>query len=130
MEFFVYDLPGVKATVTFKDGSTAEVGGSGYEYEGVWYYPDFRTPDQYAEPFAVGGDYVGTASFMGFETTFAINVIKTPVKSMTIDPVSQYAYTNGCWSQRLNGVTGEYEEYYHRNQYKQSSPCCISYKLY
>ena len=95
--FFYYNWQNyISYTVTI-NGDKVSGQGTSFEYKGKAYDITYSS-DQYSEHWTVGNTYYPTISVLGYEATCPISIISTPVKSITLEPISL-----------IEGLTGHYE---------------------
>lgn len=97
-------------TVTLTDGTVLEGEGS-VEYEGRWYGLETSDGQSAATPWGVGVHTV-TASILGVETTFTVEITESPVAKLQVENVTLIEGTNGYETTDYDSETGEYISYY------------------
>lgn len=102
-EWFYYDWQSdISYTITFDDKSTCKGNGGSFEYKGQTYNLTFYD-HQHEEHWYVGNTYYPKVSALGFETNATVSVIKTPIKSITFNPV-------------FMSIDDYYEDYYYNSE--------------
>ena len=82
-------------TVTLKDGTELVSEDAAVDYLGTRYYVSFNDR-QTESPWGVGTHAV-ECSVLGYSATFDVEVIETPVASITVEPIQIIKNTNGYW---------------------------------
>jgi len=115
LEYYRYDVYNhLEYTITWDDGTTSSGTGSGVEYNGEWYSFDINDDQSYENQWLPGNTYTVTASLMGVSTEVDFNILESPLRSITVSPISIIEGTNGYWSSDYNAETDTYDlEYYH-----------------
>ncbi len=89
--WFYYDWQNnVDYTLTLKDGTVytnSEDGLNSIEYEGK-YYNFIYSDIQYSEHWNVGETHTVTLSILGVEKEIEVNIVESPVESVTVKPVN------------------------------------------
>ncbi|MBR5295420.1 MAG: hypothetical protein IKU24_02380, partial [Clostridia bacterium] len=114
--YYYYPHPN-NITITLKDGTVYN--NPGFDWNGNWCYVS-STPaveQNYENRWTKGNSYQVEASILGYDFTYTVEVIDTPIESITYDPVSIIENTTGYYatSEYYNEETGRYEqspEYY------------------
>ncbi len=91
VEWYKYSYFYVNGTVTFDDGTSAEITSGGFEYKNNYYYFDFESDQSYENQWDIGAHKV-VAKALGFETSFNCNIKESPYASIEIievDPVKE-----------------------------------------
>ncbi len=122
-EFFYYYPPAPNnITITLKDGTVYN--SSGFYWNDVWQHvsSNAAVPQNYENRWIKGNTYQINASILGYDFTYEVEVIDTPIASITHDSLSIIENTNGYFttSQIYNEETGSYEtspEFYIYNNY-------------
>ncbi len=106
-------------TITLKDGTVIE--GTEFEWNGNWYYLSTNGSNQsYENRWTVGNTYELGGSICGFNFTYTVEIIETPVESVTIEPIVKIENADGYYTvdEYWDEETGEYvttPEYYRYN---------------
>lgn len=83
--------------IFFKDGSVVEEGKYGFDYEGKFYLMNYKDDQSYKNQWGLGSHKV-TASVLGYETSFNVNIVESPYKSLEIlkvEHLEEKSNTNG-----------------------------------
>ncbi len=98
-------------TVTFKDGTIQTVTeGSWIEIDGTDANVSFYDGQSSTNPWGVGSHTV-TASLLGVETTFNVEIAETPIESISVENVSIIEGTNGYFYREDNNQYYKYDYY-------------------
>ncbi|MBO5021151.1 MAG: hypothetical protein J6D52_10850, partial [Clostridia bacterium] len=92
--YFHYEPYPEDITVEFKDGS--DFTGSMYEVEEFGYDCEIHSDQSYENQWGLG-THTGILKIMGKEVEFTINIVESPVKKVTVEPVVLYECMNGYW---------------------------------
>lgn len=99
-EYFEYWNYGPRnAIITLKDGTVHE-GVSGFYWEDQWYGLSYY--GQSYENAILPGRNERRFSILGYEGTYVLNVVESPVASVEIQPVICMQHTNGNWREGWN----------------------------
>ena len=112
-EFFVYSYDIAQITINYKDGTT--LSGNVFEIFDATGEMVFYTDDQdYFNQWGVG-THKATAEFMGVETNFEVEIVASPVESISVtSPVQVIENYHGGYTYYYNEETGEYDlSYFH-----------------
>ncbi len=108
-EYFYYYLS-PEYTVYLKDGSTLTSDIDGYVYyNGIGYYLNHIQNDKHQ--LTLGSNTV-SASILGFETSFEVEIIKTPIERIEFEPIEIIRNTNGYFDEYYDSETDSYKEYF------------------
>ena len=100
-------------TVTFTDGTTLDVTGGGFDYDGVYYSVDYTDEQTYNTPWLAGGTYDGTVLCLGEMVTVPVTVQASPVSGIVFDPLALTEGTGGYYTNDWNEAEGEWNlEYF------------------
>ncbi len=112
VEYFHYYI-NAKATVEFTDGTVQETTlGSGLDYNGEYY--SFSWSDtQQGNPWTVGNTYTVPVTLMKKTVDVSVTITPSPVKSITVEPISIIENSNGYWTGHWDNELKEYVDYYH-----------------
>ncbi len=99
-------------TVTWTNGTTTSGEGSNVEYQGEDYWFEWEDAQSYANQWKVGGTYSGTVSLMGVSTEATVTIVKAPVQSIEIAPITLIEKYDGYYDSDYDWETDEYLEYY------------------
>ena len=106
-QYFRYGTYPQKCTVTLKDGTVLE-GAGGVEYNGKWYYASC-TDDQSATNQWGLGKHTVNATIMGFDTSYVVEVVKTPVVNIEFEDIKLIENVDGYMNDiGYNPDTGEW----------------------
>ncbi len=97
--YFYYNILGYdhEITVEFNDGTTITGSESDLEAEFDWDYEFEIKTEQSENPLKVGKNSV-KATFMGYETTFDVQIIESPIKSISVKSLkSLQEHEDGWW---------------------------------
>ena len=92
-EYYVYNELNLSATVTMKDGTVYN--GTGFEYKDSWY--SCGVSQSYENRLTLGMNHM-TGSVLGYEYAVDIEVVETPVASVTVAPIVRIQNYNGYWN--------------------------------
>lgn len=110
-EWYKYSLD-TKYTVTLKNGTVIHSDSDGdIKYNDTWYYGSFTSNQSYDNPWSIG-KYTATLEIMGNETTFDVEIIKTPVVKAEIDKLVLIEKEDGYWEEDYDEDTDDYVEWY------------------
>ncbi len=94
---FFYYTYSPSYTVHFKDGTVSSKTTSSTKVGDIWY--SLSTSDsQYDEPWALGGNYTFTSTFMGVSATGKATVVANPVDHVVVDDIKLYENASGMWN--------------------------------
>ena len=94
-EYFEYWSYGPQnATITLKDGTVYE-DCSGFYWDGEWQGLSYHG-QSYSNRILPGRNE-RNFSIMGYEGTYVLNVVESPVASVVVEPIMQLQYSNGYW---------------------------------
>ncbi|MBQ8892854.1 MAG: leucine-rich repeat protein [Clostridia bacterium] len=113
LSFFYYYLE-PEITVTMKDG-TVKTG-----FGGIWYNDDYYWlgDNQNSENQLKLGTNTVTYSIMGKEVTGTVEIIKSPIQSVIVDPIKIVEHSCGEYDYSYNEETDEYDlPFYYYNFY-------------
>ena len=117
-EWFCYDYQyDIEMKVYIKDGTVleGEFGNSVY-YNGTEYTLEYNDDQAYDNQWGLGSHKI-SANIMGFETSFDVNVVESPVKSIEVEDVTLIEKADGSYTGDYDWFTGEYDcewfEYYY-----------------
>lgn len=97
VEYEYYD-PYPAYTVYFKDGSVESIDAQSYvSYNGRSFSLNTWTDQSYDNQWGVG-EHSANANLMGFESTFTVNIIETPIIALSVDNISIARNTNGFYT--------------------------------
>lgn len=77
VDYFKYYINTLEFTVTLKNGDVIQSDYERITYNGKYYYLDYNNPQSAKNPWGVGKNYV-SATIMGFETQFCVEVVENP----------------------------------------------------
>ncbi len=115
-----YDLPYyeyepeyiMEYTITWDDGTVTKDSYYYVEYKDKEYSFIIETDQSYENQWTVGNTYTMTASLMGVSVDVPVTITKSPVKSITIEPISIIESTEGYIETDYNLETGDYDLFY------------------
>lgn len=113
-EFFCYSYSRPSYTVYFDDGTNSGKVSNYIEYEGNTYWPNY-SDDQYENHWTVGNTYQVPFTLLGYETSFAVQVKKSPVERVAVDKLVLLEKTSGSIDTDADGQ--EYFRYSCRPEY-------------
>ncbi len=114
--FCYYDLYPRNPIITLKDGTVIE--GNSFEWNGQWHYLNYFISQSYENRWTVGNTYQVNASICGYKFTYDIEIVETPVASVTfpattiIENTYGYYRTDWVWDDEL-GQEVETPEYFY-----------------
>lgn len=113
-EYFCYEWwDEISYTVTFDNGrESSGEGTSFYDENGMRYELSYSDDQFYYNVWTVGNTYYPTVSVAGYETTVPITIVKTPIKSFTVAPITIVEHTNGRFESEWNDETEKPIQYY------------------
>lgn len=134
VEWYNYDYSSkIVGTATLADGSTADI-------DDAWIYTnDVNITDDQSVNNQWGlGSHQVTAELEGIKTTFNVNIVKSPVKSIEINDIDIVEYTSGYYTKDYDYDKDEYVEWYKYNDFdvrgtitfNDGTSCDISYGSY
>ncbi len=97
----------LKFTVNLEGDQKIEASGTGFEYNGVWYYFSYEDPQSYYNQWKVNNTYNVTVGLFGEEYTVPIEIIPSPVENIDIEPITLIENVNGHTSTYYHPDTGE-----------------------
>ena len=103
LEYFRYSYS-PEYTVIFRDGTEVDTYGD-FDYNGKEYYIESSDDQSYENQWGVGTHTV-KAVVCGYETTFDVTVIKTPVKQIKLDSI-----------EIMQGTQGDFDNGYYEYKY-------------
>lgn len=104
--WFSYDIVPEMMTVNFKDGST--ITGTVHEVqEAVGSYADFETDQSHENPWGVG-THTGIATLMGVSTEYTVEIIPSPVESISVEPLALIEKAHGHSELYWDEATGDW----------------------
>lgn len=92
--YFYYTPNLENITVEFKDGS--DFTGSIYELGEMGYGYDFSSDQSYENQWGLG-THTGILKISGKEVEITINIVESPVKKVTVEPIVLYECIGGWW---------------------------------
>lgn len=95
-EYYVYDDSNLTFSVTLKDGTVLESENNQVEYNGAYYDVEYALNQSYDNQLGLG-EHTINASIMGYETSFDLNIVESPVQSVEVQDIEYVQYTNGDW---------------------------------
>jgi len=105
-------------TVKFKDGHT-EVGRGSVSYDGEWYSGDMSDDQSYDNQWGVG-EHKATISLLGVECEVTVNVVPSPVESISAEPVTLMEGIDGYTASDYDPETyTDGPEYFKYNYYSE-----------
>ena len=118
VEYYRYYWTGkAPVTVEFSDGTIINTTlGNSISYNGEWNYFNVRDrqPDN---PWTVGNTYYVTASIWGKSVEVPVTIVASPIKSITVDPISIVENSNGWWREEWDEESQSDVEYYYYNDW-------------
>ena len=112
VEFFRYYYT-PELTVKMKDGSVQSVqSGEDIQFNGKYYSPRYTDDQSGAAPWGVGTHTV-SCSVLGYETSFEIEVIESPVKTVEFEDIRLCRNTDGYSTTGYNEAGEEVEYFYY-----------------
>ncbi|MBR3968748.1 MAG: leucine-rich repeat protein [Clostridia bacterium] len=120
-EYYRYDWWNkLKYTVTLKGGETLQSDEDGcIYYNGERYYCNYNDTQSFKNPWGVG-NYSGEINILGYKANVSVEIIDTPIESISFDPVSIIENTNCYTCYDWNQETEESDlayNYYDWNEY-------------
>ena len=100
LEWYRYNSFSPTFTVTYKDGRVITGNGS-ININGEWYFPSYNNDQTYENQWGIGKHTV-TASILGKEATFTVEIVENPIESIAVEDVSIIEYTNGYYTTAYN----------------------------
>ena len=119
VEIYIY-MPGdilwtSEYRAEFNDGTVLTGTDSGFEYQGVWYDFDWDYVDQGLHNiWTAGNTYTVQMYAMGKPVELEISIIKTPLVSLTFEPISVREGTHG-YTVYYTDENGQPQEYFYYN---------------
>ncbi|MBQ3133589.1 MAG: leucine-rich repeat protein, partial [Clostridia bacterium] len=83
-EYFRYDIHSSNIVVTMCDGQEFQSDGGGFEWNGMWCDFSVSDPQNYENQWLETGEYTIHAELLGYEFTYTVELIETPVDSIVI----------------------------------------------
>ncbi len=98
-------------TITFNDDSYVETQlSNGIEYNGNYY--SFEYDDtQYENPWTVGNTYTASASVLGKTFDIPVTITESPIKSISVEPLSIQEGTYGWWTWDFDDEGNQHDYY-------------------
>ena len=115
LEYYRYSYS-PQFTVTLTDGTVLKSNGSMVNYNGKNYWLNYSDDQSYSNPWGVGTHTV-KATIIGFETTFNVEITKTPVKKLEVESISIIEGANRQKTNEYNPATGKSDLEYYRYSY-------------
>ena len=88
-EYYAYSFWPIHYVITLKDGSVYE--DDGFYYNGEWhnlnYVSSYDTDQSYDNQWLPGNTYTVTDSILGFEFSYEVEIIDSPIASIEVKPV-------------------------------------------
>ena len=103
-------------TATFSDGTQLRGSDSGFEYDGVWYEFASSADQSYANRWLPGNTYEITVSVADQTVKIPVSIEKSPLVSLSFDPVTVTERTYGQTNQYWEGDTCQEYYVYHADQ--------------
>ena len=116
VEWYKYDDFDVSGTITFNDGTSCDISDGFFNYKDNDYSLDFENDQSYENQWDIGTHKVVAKAF-GFETSFNVNIVKSPVKSIEINDIDIVEYTSGYYTEDYDNDKDEYVEWYKYNDF-------------
>ncbi len=97
-------------TITLKNGRTYN--SEGFEWEGQWYYIGYGNDQNYNNRWTVGNTYTVEADIAGYNFTYTVEIVESPVASVTVEDIVCRENSDGWWNSTeiYNEETDSYEE--------------------
>ncbi len=116
-EYYRYDYK-PEYTITLKDGTTLNgIDQNWLEYEGRSCQLEYDDNQSYSNQWGVG-KHIIPASILGFETSFTVEIVETPVEKVEFKEIKLIENAYGWISHDYNPETEEIDlEYYHYSYY-------------
>ena len=109
LDYFYYDIEYyLKYIVRFKDGSVESGIGDYVLYNNEEYYFEVVTDQSYDNQWTVGNTYTAEVSLMGVSTEVDVTVTESPVKNVTVEPITVYQYIDSYLEAVYDWDTDEY----------------------
>lgn len=86
---------GLEYQITFTDNTTYHGKGNEFWYKGEQYWLSFKDNQSGTNPWQAGNTYYGQISALGYTKDVPVVIEPSPVKSVSIQPVTLYENTNG-----------------------------------
>ena len=112
-EYFYYDIQPT-FSVVFSDGTTYTNQRYGLEHNGQYYWLSVSTDQSYSNQWG-RGRHTAIATLGEATSEVVINIVETPIVSLTCESVEVIEETNGYFATGYDSVTGEQIEYYYYN---------------
>ncbi len=112
-EYYYYsDIYPQNIVITMKDGTV--VNGGGVEWNGQWHYINYKNErsQSYNNQLTAGNTYQMDCEILGYEFSYSLEIIESPVVSVTFDPLV-FVQNNGGFLKRdqiYDEKTGEWSE--------------------
>lgn len=99
VEFYYYNWYNkANATIKFTNGTTTTVSlNESVEYDDEYYSFSYNNT-QYSNPWTVGNTYTVPVEILGQSTDVSVTITKSPIQSITVQPISIPAFTSGYWT--------------------------------
>lgn len=110
-QYYYYDIQPTY-TVTFSDGTVYRNQRYGLEHNGQYYCLNVTTDQAYHNVWSVG-NHKAVAQMGDISCEFAINIIESPIQSITVYDLEIVENTNGSMMQEYTSESDECLEYYH-----------------
>ena len=115
VEYYYYNSFYPTFTVEFSDGTVYSNQQYGVEHNGQYYHMSFSTDQSCYNPWGVG-TYTATAQLGDATAEFAVDIVKSPVVSITCDNVEVIERTEGY--EAIGYDNGVEIKYYHYNNFQ------------
>ena len=92
--FYYYNVNPRDLVITLKDGTVIE--DNGFEWNGKWYGLSYD--GQSYENRLLLGENERQASIAGYDFTYIVEVVESPVASVVVNPITLVAHQNGYWN--------------------------------
>ncbi len=117
LEYYRYSYNyNVSYTVTLSDGTVLNSSGGSIEYLDNFYWMDCYDDQSYENQWDIGTHTVA-AEIMGFETSFNVNIVNTPIKEIQISDIDIVQSTNRIKDYDYNSSTDEWDLEYYKYEY-------------
>ena len=120
---YQYNIVG---TATLTDGSTVNIDGPWLNIEDNEYFINVNDDQSYDNPWGLGTHQV-TAELEGVKTTFNVNIVESPIKSINIKDVDIFEYTNGYYDSNYDYDKEEYVQWYKYDNFNEYARGTITF---
>ncbi|MBQ9860207.1 MAG: leucine-rich repeat protein, partial [Clostridia bacterium] len=118
-EYYRYEYNPTQSVITLKNGKVYEDGG--FVWDGIYYSFNVEDPQSAKNPWTLGNTYTLNGSIAGYDFTYEVEIVDTPVASVEVEPIQLVKEQNGYWTNGDDYGCGdicETQRYFHYYGYR------------